>query len=97
MPPQPGCNEPRLLRGVDSSLAAPEDFAAPLPAPSFTYASDELSRLARQVVRSIERVSGQPRIRRMYLDYQRRRRPRERFWDDAVAALRLIRYIKVGP
>ncbi|MFO1058562.1 MAG: lysophospholipid acyltransferase family protein [Dongiaceae bacterium] len=74
---------------MDSSIASPEDFAAPLPAPSFTYASDELSRLARHVVRSIERVSGQPRIKRMYFDYQARRRPREQFWNDAVAALRL--------
>jgi putative hemolysin len=79
----------RYARAVDSSVASPEDFAAPLPAPSFTYASDELSRLAQHVVRGIERVTGQPRIKRMYFDYQKRGRPREQFWNDAVAALRL--------
>jgi putative hemolysin len=74
---------------VDSSVASPDDFAAPLPAPAFTYASDELSRLAQHLVRGIERVTGQPRIKRLYLDYQRLHRPRELFWSDAVAALRL--------
>jgi putative hemolysin len=74
---------------VDSSVASPDDFAEPLPAPSFSYASDELSKLAQHVVRGIERVTGQPRIKRMYLDYRRLQRPRELFWSDAVAALGL--------
>lgn len=74
---------------MDSSVASPDAFAEPLPAPSFSYASDELSKLAQHVVRGIERVTGQPRIKRMYLDYRKLQRPRELFWSDAVAALRL--------
>ena len=60
-----------------------------LPAPAFTYASDEVGRFSQQIIKGIERISGQPRIRRLYDDYKRLDRPAELFWGDAVAALRL--------
>src|SRR5947199_7910893 len=61
----------------------------PLPAPKFTYASDEVSRFSQGIIRSIEKLTGQPRICRLYEDYTRLARPPELFWSDATAALRL--------
>jgi putative hemolysin len=60
-----------------------------LPAPSFTYASDEVSPLSQRIIRGIEKITGQPRIRRLYEDYTKLDRPPELFWGDAKAALRL--------
>ncbi len=60
-----------------------------LPPPTFSYASDEVSRLSQKIIRGIEKVTGQPRIRQMYEDYTRRGRPPELFWSDAITALRL--------
>jgi putative hemolysin len=74
----------------------PIDFAsaeilsdAELPEPTFSYASEEVSRLSRVLIRTIETLSGQPRIKRLYVDYQKRNRPPELFWEDAVQGLRL--------
>src|SRR5450432_2547641 len=60
-----------------------------LPAPTFSYASDEVSRLSQRVIRGIEKITGQPRIRRLYESYTKLSRPPELFWGDATAALRL--------
>lgn len=60
-----------------------------LPEPAFTYASDEVGRFSQQIIKCIERVTGQPRIRQLYDAYQRLGRPPELFWSDAVAALQL--------
>ena len=60
-----------------------------LPPPTFSYASDEVSRLSQKIIRGIEKVTGQPRIRRIYENYTRLGRPPELFWSDAIAALRL--------
>ena len=59
------------------------------PAPSFSYASDEVGRISQRIIRGIEKISGQPRIRRLYEDYTKLGRPQELFWGDATAALRL--------
>jgi putative hemolysin len=66
-----------------------EDMAELLPAPTFSYASDEVSRLSQRVIRGIEKITGQPRIRRLYESYTKLSRPPELFWGDATAALRL--------
>lgn len=67
---------------MDSGLEA-------LPPPTFSYASDEVSRIGQKFIRGVEKITGQPRIRRIYEDYTRRGRPPELFWADAIAALRL--------
>jgi putative hemolysin len=74
---------------VSGPFPAEEALEGFPPAPRFSYASDELSRLSQQVVQAIERCTGQPRIRRMYEDYTKRNRPSALFWQDAIAALRL--------
>ncbi len=60
-----------------------------LPPPTFSYASDEVSRISQKIIRGVEKVTGQPRIRRMYEAYTRLGRPPELFWEDAIAALKL--------
>ena len=57
--------------------------------PVFSYASEEVGAASRWVIRLIEALSGQPRIKRLYEDYRRRNRPPELFWDDALDALKL--------
>ena len=55
----------------------------------FSYASPDDPRLRRVTIRAIERLTGQPRLKRIYLDNQRRPRPGESFWEAAVRHLRL--------
>jgi putative hemolysin len=57
--------------------------------PVFSYASEEVGALSRRVIRVIEMLSGQPRIRRLYEEYRRRHRPPALFWEDALDALKL--------
>ena len=57
--------------------------------PTFSYASEEVSRLSRGVIRSIERLSGQRRVTRLYEDYRRAQRPPETFWQDVIRTLQL--------
>jgi putative hemolysin len=64
-------------------------MAASPSRPSFTYASDEVGPFSRLVIRLIETLTGQPKIRRLYERYTLRGRPPELFWADAVEALRL--------
>jgi putative hemolysin len=74
------------VTGTLADSGAIEDVLLP---PRFSYASDELGLSAQGVVRLIEWVTGQPRIRRMYERYTKRGRPPELFWQDAIAELRL--------
>ena len=55
----------------------------------FSYASPDDPRLRRVTIRTIERLTGQPRLKRIYLDNRRRPRPGESFWEAAVRQLRL--------
>lgn len=57
--------------------------------PVFSYASPEVGPASRLVIRTVEAVTGQPKIRRIYERYTKRQRPRELFWADALASLRL--------
>ena len=55
----------------------------------FSYASPDDPRLRRVTIRAIERLTGQPHLKRIYLDNRRRPRPGESFWEAAVRQLRL--------
>jgi putative hemolysin len=57
--------------------------------PDFSYASDEVGPLAQRLIRTIEKLTGQRMIRRLYEQYRVLQRPPELFWADAIAALRL--------
>ena len=54
----------------------------------FSYATAGNSNLKRVLIRAIEKATGQRRLHRMYLDYQRAPR-RDDFWEEAVRRLEL--------
>ena len=56
---------------------------------TFSYASEEDSAVKRLVIQIIERISGQPELKRLYLEHQNDPRPRESFWNAAVRKLQL--------
>ena len=43
--------------------------------PIFTFADGELGPISNTLIRSIERLSGQPKIRKLYIDYVEEDRP----------------------
>jgi putative hemolysin len=55
----------------------------------FSYASPEDPRFKRLVIQLIERITGQPELKRMYLEHQNNPKPGESFWDAAINKLRL--------
>jgi putative hemolysin len=55
----------------------------------FSYADPSTPRLKRQVIRLIERATGQPKLKRIYFENQRHPRPGESFWQAAVRHLAL--------
>lgn len=55
----------------------------------FSYASPNDPAFKRLVIRAIELMSGQPELKRMYLEHQERPRPGESFWNAAVRKLQL--------
>jgi len=55
----------------------------------FSYASPDDPRFKRLVIQVIERISGQPELKRMYLKHQNHPVPGESFWDAAIRQLQL--------
>jgi putative hemolysin len=57
--------------------------------PIFSFANGELGPLSSAFIRGIEKVTGQPLIKKLYLDYVNDDRPNHLFWQDAVDRLQL--------
>lgn len=55
----------------------------------FTYADPSHNLLQKAVIRTIEGLTGQPKLKRLYLDHQKEKRPDAEFFDAAVTKLRL--------
>jgi putative hemolysin len=55
----------------------------------FSYATREDPPVKRGLIRLVERATGQPQLKRLYLDNQRNPRPHESFWAAAVRCLQL--------
>ena len=55
----------------------------------FSYASADDPRFKRLIIQVIERISGQPELKRMYLEHTNHPVPGESFWEAAVRKLRL--------
>ena len=55
----------------------------------FSYASPDDPRFKRLVIQLIERISGQPDLKRMYLEHQNHPVPGESFWEAAIRKLGL--------
>ena len=45
--------------------------------------------LANSLIRAMEKVTGQPKIKKIYFDYVDDERPRELFWSDALERLNI--------
>jgi putative hemolysin len=59
----------------------------------FSYATREDPPVKRGIIRLVERATGQPHLKRLYVDNQRNPRPDESFWQAAVRCLQLdVRY-----
>lgn len=55
--------------------------------PVFSFADSEMGPLSNWFIRGLERVTGQPKIKKLYLDYVDAARPPELFWQDALGRL----------
>ena len=66
---------------------------APGPAhaeiPNFSYATPEHTLLKRLVIQMVERFTGQPKLKRLYLEHRLNPVPDEDFWSAAVRKLQL--------
>ncbi len=59
----------------------------------FSYATASDPPVKRGLIRLVERATGQPKLKRLYVDNQRYPRPSESFWQAAVRSLALdVRY-----
>ena len=56
----------------------------------FSFADGELGPISNWFIRSLERFTGQPLIKQLYLDYINDGRPDELFWQDAVNRLNIV-------
>lgn len=72
------------LAGQPLAVSSPEPAVA---APIFSFANGELGPLQNITIRLIERLTGQPRIKNLYLDYIEDHRPASLFWQDALDRL----------
>ena len=62
--------------------------------PIFSFANGELNQFQNGVIRHLERVTGQPKIKRLYLDYLDDNRPDDLFWCDALDRLSITINLK---
>ncbi len=67
-------------------LASPTN---PVRHPIFSFANGEMGPVASGFIRAMEKVTGQPKIKKLYFDYVDDERPRELFWSDALERLNI--------
>jgi putative hemolysin len=75
---------PTLLKRLTRSTAA-----LPAELPHFSYATPEHALLKRVAIRVVERLTGQPVLKRLYLEHRLNPVPDEDFWSAAVRKLQL--------
>ncbi|MEQ8815202.1 MAG: lysophospholipid acyltransferase family protein [Thalassobaculum sp.] len=63
--------------------------AVPADLPHFSYATGEHTLLKRAVIQLVERLTGQPKLKRLYLEHRLNPVPDEDFWSAAVRKLQL--------
>lgn len=72
-----------------SSITTPANTDNLESHPIFSFANGELGPMASGFIRAMERVTGQPKIKKLYFDYVEDERPRELFWTDALKRLNI--------
>lgn len=65
------------------------DQSLPADLPHFSYATAEHNLLKRLVIQLVERLTGQPRLKRLYLEHRLNPIPDEDFWSAAIRKLQL--------
>jgi len=55
--------------------------------PIFSFANGEMGQFSNQIIRTLEKITGQPRIRKLYFDYVKDDLPPQNFWSDALNRL----------
>ena len=65
----------------------------PKPIEEFSYATAEDPRLRRLLIRAVERMTGQPRLKRLYEEYRKEMRGNESFWATAIRKLQLTVHV----
>ncbi|MEQ9214010.1 MAG: lysophospholipid acyltransferase family protein [Marinovum algicola] len=81
-----------MVKGPTAALLKrlkPARAAMPPELPYFSYASAEHPFLKRLIIQAIERMTGQPRVKRLYLEHRLNPVPDEDFWSAAVRKLEL--------
>lgn len=64
---------------------------------SFSYATSEDPKLKQLLIRAVERMTGQPYLKRLYQDYRAHRVPGESFWSAALRRLEVtVKYNEAG-
>jgi putative hemolysin len=72
-----------------SSITTPANINHLDAHPIFSFANGEMGPLASGFIRAMEKVTGQPKIKKIYFDYVEDERPREMFWTDALKRLNI--------
>ena len=72
-----------------SSITTPADTDNLDAHPIFSFANGELGPMASGFIRAMEKVTGQPKIKKLYFDYVDDERPHELFWTDALKRLNI--------
>src|ERR1700736_3702583 len=66
-----------------------QEYPIPMDDFLFSYAVPTDPPVKRGLIRLVEKATGQPTLKRLYLDNQRHPRPSESIWDAAVRSLAL--------
>ena len=68
--------------------------------PIFSFANGEMGLMSNYIIRTLEKLTGQPRIRKLYFEYVNDDLPPKNFWSDALDRLEitinLAREVKDG-
>ncbi len=81
-----------MVKGRTAALLKrlkPARIAEPPDLPHFSYAAPEHPFLKRLVIQAVEKMTGQPRLKRLYLEHRLNPVPDEDFWSAAVRKLDL--------
>lgn len=81
-----------MVKGRTAALLKrlkPARSAEPPELPYFSYSSAEHPILKRLLIQAVERMTGQPRLKRLYLEHRMNPVPDEDFWSAAVRKLEL--------
>ena len=65
----------------------PSNIQSTMSHPIFSFANGELGIVSNHFIRSIEKITGQPRIRKLYVEYVNDDMPPKNFWSDALSRL----------